>query len=107
MCFHLRFVQRGVIDRSRWLLEAPPRSCAIWRCATRAAPPGTNGELRRPMIAIRSIFSVAVSGLLLAACASATRDANDDGSDRQTDELGAIPQQNHTTVCAGGKFRCK
>jgi hypothetical protein len=59
------------------------------------------------MIANRSFFTIATiaaGALVLASCASAQRE--DDG-DRQTDELGTIPQEPHSAVCSGGKFACK
>ncbi|HEX4423665.1 MAG TPA: S53 family peptidase [Kofleriaceae bacterium] len=43
--------------------------------------------------------------MLFASCASADRE--DTVGDRQVDELGAIPQQPESGVCAGGVFRCK
>jgi len=56
------------------------------------------------MNAIRFLITIAAGALVLASCASAER--QDDG-DRQTDELGTIPQENHDAVCSGGRFACK
>jgi hypothetical protein len=56
------------------------------------------------MNAIRTLFMLAASSLVLASCATADRE--DDG-DRQTDELGTIPQEPHSAVCSGGQWSCK
>ncbi|HET7502998.1 MAG TPA: S53 family peptidase [Kofleriaceae bacterium] len=51
------------------------------------------------------MFLVAASALVLASCASAERE--DSNGDRQIDELGAIPQEQHSAVCSGGQWACK
>ena len=55
------------------------------------------------MIAIRKFIMVAAGALALASCASADRE---DTGDRQSDELGQIPQLTSTDACSGGKFHC-
>jgi hypothetical protein len=58
------------------------------------------------MTAIRSICIVA-SALVLASCASATREDDTSAGDRQVDELATIPQELHRAVCTGGSWSCK
>ena len=63
-------------------------------------------NIARGMKTISSLFTIAAGALILASCASADREDADAG-DRQTDELGTIPQQPHSAVCSGGQWSCK
>ncbi|MFT3695497.1 MAG: S53 family peptidase [Kofleriaceae bacterium] len=52
---------------------------------------------------MKSLLAIGFGAVLLASCASAERE---DGSDRNADELGSIPQHQSTTVCNGGALHC-